>query len=102
MSGADHPQENNHLRVRRDAIWKDKLTLANAQLIGVSYLGLGIYRPGGNLLPVSGGMVNWNGGRLLISFASELAAPDTLAWNRSHDVNISRQTGSNKDSVEGD
>jgi hypothetical protein len=78
IGGADHPQKNNHLCVRRDTIWVDKLTFAKAQLVGVIYLGLGIYRPGENLLPVSGGVVDWNGGRLLINFASASASPIRL------------------------
>jgi hypothetical protein len=73
-----------------------------AQLIGVSYLGLGIYRLDENLIPVSGGVMDWNGGRLLVSLAGELAVPSLPPLNRTREVDLNRQAENNEDSAEGD
>jgi hypothetical protein len=102
MGGADHPQAANHLRVRRNAIWIDKLVFSHAQLLGVSYLGLGLYKLGDNLLPVSGGVVDWHGGRLLVSFASELAAPGALSSDRMDGVALKRRVDDNHYTGEGE
>lgn len=67
LGGADHPQELNHAFIRSGAIWQDSITFTKSQLSGAATFGIGIYKMGGNLMPVSGGVLDWNGGRLLIT-----------------------------------
>ena len=75
LGGADHPQEINQCRIASGDLWVDTVTLSKAQLQGAASIGFGMYRAGGDLIPIDRGRRDWRGGRLLFDLASELSPP---------------------------
>jgi hypothetical protein len=67
VSSHDYFQDSFSRNVAPGQIWEDKIFLSRAQLVGVSKIGVEIYKPGSQSpLIADSSRTDWNGRRLLI------------------------------------
>lgn len=79
LGGADHPQELNQCKIAKDDRWVDTVTLRKDQLKEATSIGLGMYRPGEDMILINRGPRDWRDRRLLIGIASRMPAAANLS-----------------------
>ena len=68
----DYPQDAYQGTVKKGTLWRDVIRIPEARLLGARTIGLGVWRPPADVLPIEDGPRDWNGHRLLIAIDEEV------------------------------